>query len=373
MAELNKLFESSTINGMTVKNRFIRSATWEGMAEKNGICTSKLVEHMVTLAKGGVGLIITGHAYVRSDGQASPRQLGVYKDALISGLEKMTRAVHENGGMIVMQLAHAGLHAVSKLMDQPLLAPSVLEDTSGSSQKVMTAQDIEEIVQSFAAAAVRAREAGFDGIQIHSAHGYLLSQFLSPVYNNRTDAYGGNIQNRARALLEVYQAIRKSVGPDYPVMVKINVQDFVQNGLSLEDSIQVAGMLANLGIDAIELSGGLPTSGRLGPIRMRIKSEEKEAYFRDEAVTFKKTMHVPLILVGGIRSYHIAKGLIEDGVSDYISMCRSFIREPALINRWQKGDHRKAACISDNQCFRPARDGHGIYCVTEKKRKQRNL
>jgi 2,4-dienoyl-CoA reductase-like NADH-dependent reductase (Old Yellow Enzyme family) len=156
------------------------------------------------------------------------------------------------------------------------------------------------------------------------------------------------------------------VGPDYPIMVKLNTQDFVENGLTLKDSVQVGSMLAEEGINAIELSGGLPTAFKLGPSRMGIKSKEKEAYFRDEARAFKEKIRVPLILVGGIRSYHIAKGLIDGGVADYISMSRPFIREPSLINRWQAGDIRKATCISDNQCFRPARAGEGIYCVNER-------
>lgn len=363
---MNKLFESSTINGMVLKNRFVRSATWEGMAKEDGTCTPGLVDLMATLAKGGVGLIITGHAYVRSDGQASPQQLGVYKDELIPGLEEMTRAVHEQNGKIVMQLAHAGFRAIGELTGQPPIAPSAVETESKLPQKEMTIQDIKEITQAFAQAAARAKKAGFDGVQIHSAHGYLLSQFLSPLYNHRNDAYGGNIQNRARALLEALKAIRMEVGPDYPIMVKLNTQDFVENGLTLKDSVQVGSMLAKEGINAIELSGGLPTAFKLGPSRMGIKSKEKEAYFRDEARAFKEKIQVPLILVGGIRSYHIAKGLIDGGVADYISMSRPFIREPSLINRWQAGDIRKATCISDNQCFRPARAGEGIYCVNER-------
>ncbi|MDO8785383.1 MAG: NADH:flavin oxidoreductase [Syntrophales bacterium] len=364
---MKKLFEPSIINGMTLKNRFVRSATWEGMAKDDGTCTPGIVDLMVSLAKGGVGLIITGHAYVRRDGQASPRQLGVYKDELISGLEKMTRAVHEKDGKIVMQLAHAGFHALGELTGQPPISPSAVEIQSKLAPKEMTVQDIKEIIQAFAQAAERAKNAGFDGVQIHAAHGYLLSQFLSPVYNHRTDAYGGDIHNRARALLEVFQAIRKAVGPDYPVLVKLNTRDFVENGLKLEDSLQVGSMLSQEGADAIELSGGLPTTLKLGPIRRGIKSEDREAYFREEARAFKGKIQVPLILVGGIRSYHVAEELVDTGVADYISMSRPFIREPALINRWLAGDLRKAACISDNQCFIPASAGEGIYCVNEKK------
>ncbi|MFH2013002.1 MAG: NADH:flavin oxidoreductase [Pseudomonadota bacterium] len=361
----NRLFEPSAINSMVLKNRFVRSATWEGMAEEDGTCTPGLIDLMATLAKGGVGLIITGHTYVRRDGQASSKQLGVYKDELIPGLEEMTRAVHKKDGKIVMQLAHAGFHAIEELTGQPVITPSVGETRSKLSQKEMNIQDINEICQAFAKGAARAKKTGFDGVQIHSAHGYLLSQFLSPSYNRRKDAYGGNIENRARALLEVFKAIRMEVGPDYPIMVKLNVQDFVENGLILEDSIQVGSLLAMEGIDAIELSGGLLTAFKQGPSRVGIKTEEKEAYFRNEAHAFKEKIQVPLILVGGIRSYHVARGLVDEGVADYISMSRPFIREPSLINRWQTGEIMRAACISDNRCFKPARDGEGICCVNE--------
>ena len=234
----------------------------------------------------------------------------------------------------------------------------------------MTVDDIQEIVLAFGEAASRAREAGFDGVQIHSAHGYLLSQFLSPAFNKRADEYGGSIENRARLLLEVLQHVRTHVGEDFPVLVKINSQDFLDGGLTPEDSLAVGGMLQEAGIDAIELSGGTIVSGKLSASRMGIKSEEKEAYFRDSARVFKEALRVPIIMVGGIRSFHLAERLVALGYTDYISMSRPFIREPDLIRRWAAGDLRKAACISDNQCFGPARAGEGIYCVVKKKQKR---
>ena len=360
-----KLFEPTVINAMTLSDRFVRSATWEGMATADGACTPKLTALLVNLAKGGVGLIVTGHAYVRQDGQAGPWQLGVYKDELVPGLQAMTDAVHAGGGKVVMQLNHAGIFADPELAGQAPLAPSRVEGFADSPPKEMTIKDIDGMVQAFRQSARRAKEAGFDGIQIHSAHGFLLSQFLSPVFNHRTDEYGGTLENRARALMQVFQAIRETVGPDYPVLVKLNSQDFAENGLELEDSIQVGVMLAERGIDAVELSGGLPVSRNLGAARVGINSEDKEAYFRNEARLFKEKVQVPLILVGGIRTYHLAERLVEEGVADYISMSRPFIREPGLINRWRSGDLRRAACVSDNKCFRPVRAGEGVYCVHE--------
>jgi 2,4-dienoyl-CoA reductase-like NADH-dependent reductase (Old Yellow Enzyme family) len=364
---MSLLFESTRINGMTLSNRFVRSATWEGMASEEGAVTSKLIDLMTALAKGDVGLIISSHAYVRRDGQAGPWQLGIYDDGLIEGLKKMTAAVHEQNGRIIAQLAHAGFYANPKLTQKQGLAPSNVEGLAKSPRQEMTVDDIHELAAAFSQAAERARSAGFDGVQIHAAHGYLLSQFLSPLYNHRTDDFGGDIENRARFLMEVLKGIRQRVGPDYPVLVKLNSQDFFDNGLNLEDALRVGQMLTAEGIDAIELSGGLLIGGKMSPSRMGIKIEEKEAYFQKEARAFKSKINVPLILVGGNRSFNVCEDIVNQGVADYISMSRPFIREPDLVERWKSGDRSKSRCLSDNQCFGPAMAGEGIYCVTEKK------
>jgi 2,4-dienoyl-CoA reductase-like NADH-dependent reductase (Old Yellow Enzyme family) len=367
---MTKLFERSTINGMELANRFVRSATWEGMASDDGGCTPKLIALMTALAKGGVGLIISSHAYVSPEGQAAPWQLGAYSDDLVPGLEAMTKAVHESGGKIVMQLSHGGFFANAKQTGQTPMAPSEAAEFAKSPRKEMTVDDIRDIVKSYGAAAKRAQNAGFDGVQIHAAHGYLLSQFLSPAFNRRNDAYGGNIRHRARAAVEVLQQIRQVVGREYPVLVKMNCRDFIENGLVVEESLEVAAMLVSEGIDAIELSGGILVGGKLSPSRMGIKSEEKEAYFQDDARAFKKKVNVPLVLIGGNRSYQVADRLINEGTADYISMSRPFIREPDLINRWQAGDLSKAACVSDNMCFKPGMKGEGIYCLTEERERK---
>ncbi len=366
---MSKLFEQSALRGMLLANRFVRSATWEGTAADDGAVTPKLLETMNALAGGGVGLIISSHAYVRQEGKAGPWQLGVYKDELIPGLREMAASVHERGGRIVMELAHAGHFSAAKLTGQPPLVVSDFEGLAKSPRKEITADDIREIVKAFAEAAQRARAAGFDGVQLHSAHGYLLSQFLSPAFNRRRDEYGGSVVNRARIHLEIYRAIREVVGDDYPILIKMNCRDFDENGLSLDDSVRVAGLLAGAGLDAIEVSGGLLTADALSPSRPGINSEEKEAYFKEELRAFRKAVSIPLILVGGIRSFEVAERLVEDGMADYISMSRPFIREPDLINRWKAGDHRKAECKSDNLCFQPGFKGQGVYCLSREREK----
>ncbi len=374
---MNKLFESSNINHLTLPNRFVRSATWEGMAARDGAVTPKLCATMAALATGGVGLIISSHAYVSQEGQAGPWQLGIYSDDLMEGLKKMTAEVHAAGGKIVAQLAHAGQAAAASISGRTPLVVSDFDGLMKSPRQEIAASDIQHIITAFADAARRARAAGFDGVQIHAAHGYLLNQFLSPAFNRRRDDYGGPVANRARVIIDVLRAVRETVGNDFPVLVKMNSQDFIENGLTLADSLQAAELLAAFGVDAIELSGGIIGSRKLMPSRTGINSVETEAYFREEARAFKKRISVPLILVGGLRSLEVAEALIEEGVADYISMSRPFIREPGLINRWKAGDRRKSTCLSDNQCFNPGREGKGIYCVVEereqaKKKESRN-
>lgn len=360
------LFESTEINGMKLENRFVRSATWEGMAAANGACTQKLTKLFVNLAEGGVGLIITGHAYIRSDGQAGQWQLGIHKDELVENLRKMTHSVHQRGGRIAIQIAHGGLFANKMLTGQTPLAPSKVEGLGNSQESEMTTHEIQDIVEAFGQAALRAKEAEFDALQIHAAHGYLLSQFLSPAFNKRRDNYGGTVENRARILLEVLKESRANVGPHFPILVKMNSQDLLDDGLTVEDSLQIGYLLQEGGVDAIELSGGTIVGGKFSHCKKGITTEDEEAYFRNGAQNFKKNLHVPLILVGGVRTFHLAERLVIKQYTDYISMSRPFIREPDLIRRWASGDTRKANCVSDSQCRDAALAGEGIYCVLER-------
>ena len=335
---MSRLFEKTTINGMELQNRFVRSATWEGMAADDGTCTPRLADLMGELAEGKVGLIISSHAYIRQDGQAGPWQLGIYKDEHIEPLLRMTDTVHERGGRIVLQLAHAGYFAHPKLIGQTPLAISNVKGFAKGDRQELSVQDIKRLVADFSAAGLRAREAGFDGVQIHAAHGYLLCQSLSPAFNKREDAYGGALENRARMLLEVLAGLRGALGSEYLVLVKMNSEDFIDNGLTQDESLQVGRWLQEGGIDAIELSGGTFVSGPLNPSRAKISSEDKEAYFREAGKRFKTGLDVPVILVGGIRSFGLAERLLDDGVADYFSMSRPFIREPHLVKRWLEGD-----------------------------------
>jgi len=364
---MSKLFAHSFINGMPLANRFVRSATWEGMATADGAVTPRLIDTLTALARGGVGLIISSHCYVSPEGQGTPWQLGVYGDELVDGLKELTAAVHGHGGRIVMQLAHAGAFAEVGLTGRPALAVSKGNGAADAGAIEIDGRQIDKIIADFAAAARRARQAGFDGVQVHAAHGYLLSQFLSPAFNRRRDEYGGSIANRARIHLAVGRAVRQAVGADYPLLIKMNCADFIDNGITAADSRQAAQLFAGAGFDAIELSGGIIRTGKLAPSRPGIHPEEREAYYRQYAGELRQKINIPLILVGGLRSFAVAEKLIDDGIADYISMSRPFICEPDLIKRWQAGDRRRAACVSDNLCFAPGFAGKGVYCVTRER------
>jgi len=364
------LFESTKINGMKIKNRFVRSATHEAMAGLDGRVNDQLLDCMAELAQGEVGLIITGHAHVTREGQAGPRQMGIDSDAMIDSLKQVSSAVHENGGLVAIQLAHAGKMGIGK-GDYAPLGPSDVFAGGVKKASAMTVEDIKRTVKAFGDAAHRSVKSGFDAVQIHSAHGYLLSQFLSHYYNKRDDSYGGTLENRAKFLVQVYEEIRQRVGKSFPVMVKINSEDFLEGGITVDEIIKVCHMLEERGIDVIEMSGGTFESGKLIPSRAGTsKLEEREAYYRKAAEVFKQEIEIPLIMVGGFLSFNIAEEIISSGLADYVAFSRPLIREPHLVKRWAEGDTKKASCISCNNCFSTLFMEEALHCVVKKKKNE---
>lgn len=366
---MKTLFEPCSIGNMELRNRFVRSATWEGMATEQGEVTDDLVELYRDLGKGGVGLVISGYIYVDLRGKCSHGMLGLERDSLMPGLKRLTAAVREEGGRIVAQIVHGGAQMEvdgPQGVDGPLPpeAPSAVADqSSGKIPVELSKDDIARVVKHFADTALRAKECGFDAAQLHAAHGYLLSQFLSPYSNVRTDEYGGSIENRARAIFETYDAVRAKVGQDYPVMIKINAEDFDGVGLTAEDSLWVCEQLATRGIDAIELSGGTAAAEDKGTARSKITKPEQEAYFREHAKRLASRVACPIILVGGVRSLDVMEEIYNDGAAQFFSMSRPFISEPDLVNRWLSGDTAKARCVSCNRCFKTAHEPGTMYCA----------
>jgi 2,4-dienoyl-CoA reductase-like NADH-dependent reductase (Old Yellow Enzyme family) len=361
------VFDGIAVNALKLKNRFVRSATWEGMATEKGGVTPPLTLLMKNLAEGGAGLLISSHMYVREDGQASPRQLGIHDDSMIAGLRGMCDAVHEAGTTVFAQLAHGGANGSASLTGRPLLAPSETENGRDEKAGAMTEAEIAALVGSFADAARRAVEAGFDGVQVHAAHAYCLGQFLSPYYNSRTDRYGGSIENRARALVEVCRAVRGAVGKNFPVTVKINSEDFIDGGFTPPMMAETSAIMESEGLDAMEMSGGGNAASPARYFSSRVgdpKTHDEEVYYRDAARLYKERVKkMPLLLVGGIRSIEVARQLLSDGLADMISLCRPLIREPGLVKRWASGDVRRAACVSCDGCRKPALSGEGVRCV----------
>jgi 2,4-dienoyl-CoA reductase-like NADH-dependent reductase (Old Yellow Enzyme family) len=358
-----ELFEQTSIKGMTLRNRFVRSATWEGMADANGNFTPELEDLYRGLAENEVGLIVTGQSYVLKEGQAVPGQLAIDRAGVVAGLREMTDAVHDKGSKIAMQIAHAGLFSSQALTGSPPMAPSPVTGLSQTPPVEMTHSDIDNLTTAFALASKRAREAGFDAVQLHAAHGFLLNQFLSPAMNKREDRYGGEVENRVAVLVETVAKIREEVPVDYPVLVKLNSADYLQNGLEPADSAKIAKQLEESTVDAIEVSGGTLASGEFIPMRTGILNPEREAYFKKAAEALKQQLSIPVILVGGIRSFGVAEEIVNSGAADYVSLSRPLIREPRLISRWRSGDHRKAACISDNKCLGSTVSGGGFRCA----------
>ncbi len=367
---MNTLFKSGSIGRMKLKNRLVRSATWEGMCDPAGRPTEKLIQYYADLAKGGIGLIISGYTYVQLEGKQSPGTMGLYSDEFVSEFKELTRTVHDADCKIAIQLVHAGGQAGSKASEHTPVAPSAIETAQFPEKPLqLTESQIYDIVLAFGKAALRAKEYGFDGVQIHGAHGYLVNQFLSPLTNQRTDQYGGSVENRCRFLMEVYDKIRAMVGEDFPVFIKLNATDYLENGLELEDALFAAKMLSQKGIDAIEVSAGTGASRKKNPVRIKIDQPEKEAYNLKVSMAVKNVVSCPVISVGGFRSYNVSKQALEEHGLDFISFSRPLIREPDLPLRWQKGDHEPAECISCNACFKPGYFKGGIYCVAKEKGK----
>lgn len=365
------IFSKTVINGMALNNRLVRSATWEGMCDADGRPTAKLAECYRNLARGGVGLIISGYAFVRPDGRQTPGKLGIHTDDFAAEMRDLTSAVHHEGGKICLQLVHAGGQTDSSKAGVRPLAPSAVKVEQYHEQpRAMSFADIQSVVKAFGNAASRAMTYGFDSVQLHAAHGYLINQFLSPHTNYRTDEYGGPIANRSRFLMEVYWAVREAVGKDYPVLVKLNGSDNLVDGLELDDACYAARQLDKAGVDALEISSGTPASGPGAPIRRHIDHPQDEGYNLPLARAIKATVNCPIMVVGGFRSPEVCEAALQQD-ADYISMARPFIREPDLANRWLSGERSRAKCISCNACFIPAFKEGGIYCVADKRAKKR--
>ncbi len=392
------VFSPCCIRKIELKNRIVRSATFENAANVDGKVTEQLIEIYHKLAKGGVGLIITGNVSVYSKAFTRHRVLGIYDDNFISGLKKMSQTVHDTNSecKVMVQLQHPGRQVLnpetlSKL--NPFLppaymsyikrhqeviqsyqhpphrveptAPSAIFDTLfEQTPRALTLEEINEIIESHAEGIRRAQEAGFDGVQLHAAHGYLLSTFLSPWTNRRNDKYGGSTENRIRIFVEIYEQAKKKVGEDFPITIKMNTTDFLPGGMNIEEATKIGEILSRIGFAAIETSGGMweaVTRGReqlswrpviLPESRTGIKTIDQEAYFLPGAKALKEKTDIPIILVGGLKTFDKIEEILESGSADFVSLSRPLIRQPDLPNLWlSDSSNNRAECISCNACL----------------------
>lgn len=361
------LFDPLHVGSLRLPNRLVRSATWEGLCDDEGRPTPRLTELYGRLARGGVGLIISGYSYVRADGKQLPGKMGIDRDELIAPLGELTAAVHREGGRIFCQLVHCGAQTTAKVIGQSPLAPSsVAAPNYPEMPREISEGEIGELVTAFAAAARRAQLAGFDGVQLHGAHGYLINQFLSPLMNRRRDGYGGSLEGRMRFLEETCLAVRRQVGDDFPLTIKLTACDHLEGGFEFGEAMQVAQRLAELGIDAIEVSSGTAASGKNAPVRQEISTPEQEGYNSRFSRRLKEAVTVAVMVVGGLRSGAVLQRLLEEDAADFFSLARPLIREPDLPNRLRAEEGYRATCISCNGCFRPALKGEGILCVVDR-------
>ncbi len=359
-------FDHVKIADVVLENRFVRSATWEGMCDDSGRVTEKLIDYYKLLAEGGVGLIISGYSFVLADGKQLPGKMGIHNDAMVDGLTRLCEVVHQTKSRIFCQLVHAGGQTSSKVIGCQPMAPSSVDFAGYEAiPREMDAVDIEKVISAFGSAAKRAEKAGFDGVQLHGAHGYLINQFLSPLTNQRTDEYGGSLENRMRFLLRICEEICESVTPGFPVTIKLTAMDHLEGGFQLEEAVAVAEALEKAGVSAIEVSSGTSASGEMSPVRQKIVTQEQEAYNAALARKIKESVRVPVMVVGGLRSGDVLNHLLWNNSTDFFALSRPLIREPDLPQKWQEDESYLSTCISCNGCFRPGLKGDGIYCVVD--------
>lgn len=378
------LFKETDMLGFRVPNRIMRSATHDGLADENGAPSDKLIEKYARLAKNEVGCIITGYAAVSRNGVSPyPRMMKIFDDGVIGKYKRLCDAVHENGTPVVLQIAHCGRQTSSKAIGLQKVAPSaVMHMFYPDRAKELTEEEIHGIIGDFVSAAVRAEKAGFDAVQLHGGHGYLLHDFLSPYGNRRKDKWGGSLENRCRIVELIIRGIKEKTS--LPVWIKLSAEDNRKGGMNIESSVEICKRLEKAGCDAFEVSCGTVEDGMN---TMRSEQLPMDAVFRyrepcasfpkwfnavalpaanlvkplikqpkplgnfnvNNAETIKKNVSVPVIVVGGIHKVSDMQDIITSGKADFVSMCRPFICEPNLVAKLKNGQ-TEAKCIMCNYC-----------------------
>ncbi len=335
------LFQSFTFsNGKTAKNRFFKSAMEEQLAKQNQP-TLPLVQLYDTWAKGGAGVLMTGNVMVAENGKGSINDVVLTDEHSLPTLQQWAKAGTQNDTLLIMQINHAGKQSPKVLSPTPVAPSAVaLQGMDGfiNPPRALTEAEIDTLIEQFATTAKIAEKAGFSGVQIHAAHGYLISQFLSPHHNRREDKWGGSLENRMRFLVEIYHTIRAAVQPEFLVGLKLNSADFQKGGFDEADSIQVVQKMAELGIDFIEISGGNYENPEM--LSTKASSQKREAFFLDYAEKARAVCNAPLIITGGFRSENAMNEALQSGHLDFIGIARPFALQPDLPNQIQQGNYQ---------------------------------
>lgn len=337
----NLLFTPITLpNGTTIKNRFFKSAMSEGMGTRDFQPKKNIATLYKRWTEGGTGLIITGNIMVDPKGTAEPGNIVFDKNSNMEILKNWAKQGQQHGAKVMVQLNHPGKQ-VPKTIAKETVAPSTIPLGNGlnklfSTPRALTTSEVEELVQKFVTSAKVAKEAGFSGVQIHAAHGYLISQFLSPHDNRRTDKYGGSLENRMRFLKEIYLGMREELGKDFTIGIKINSTDFKEDGLTEEDSLKTIIELANLGLDFVEISGG--TYERPAMMGATSKSTN-QVFFAEYSKKLKQKIEIPVVVTGGIRSINAMNTLLNDNTTDFIGIARPLTIDPNIPNKIKQGTY----------------------------------
>lgn len=337
----NLLFTPITLpNGTTIKNRFFKSAMSEGMGTRDFQPKKNIATLYKRWAEGGTGLIITGNIMVDPKGTAEPGNIVFDKNSNMEILKNWAKQGQQHGAKVMVQLNHPGKQA-PKTVSKQTVAPSAVPLGNGlnklfSTPRALATNEVEELIQKFVTSAKVAKEAGFSGVQIHAAHGYLISQFLSPYDNRRTDKYGGSLENRMRFLKEIYLGMREELGKDFNIGIKINSTDFKEDGLTEEDSLKTIIELANLGLDFVEISGG--TYERPAMMGATSKSTN-QVFFAEYSKKLKQKIEIPVVVTGGIRSINAMNTLLNDNTTDFIGIARPLTIDPNIPNKIKQGTY----------------------------------
>jgi 2,4-dienoyl-CoA reductase-like NADH-dependent reductase (Old Yellow Enzyme family) len=330
---------------MQIKNRFVRSATMDNMGANSQVTEAQISLYR-DLARGEVGLIISHGIFPSPNGQAGPGQLGAHTDENIPSLKKLTDVVHENGGKVAAQLLHGGWQCNPQFIGKLPVGPSpVIHPFKGNQIKGLSRDEVYEEIEHFVQAARRLIEAGFDGVQLHGAHSWLISAFLSPVTNKRDDEFGGTAEKRANFVTQIYNGIRRVAGPEYPIFIKLGLKDYHPEGKSLAEGIKTAVIFEKIGMDSIEISEGMEADRG-----HHIRPGAISPYYVEDCRQARQALHLPLILVGGMRQLKDMEQVLQDGIADAVSMCRPFVMDPYLVKKFREGVATSSACISCGGC-----------------------